>query len=102
EREVEKTIACIDPAHTIVTRFFYNLRYPEGRVAAARGFKKLALLAARYPFLTLAALFPKQSNEFGFFIDKTARHLQPWIDPATGTMARDFTGLVGNRRRRSV
>jgi ubiquinone/menaquinone biosynthesis C-methylase UbiE len=93
ETEVAKTVACIDPAFANRIRYFYNLRYPEHRIENATGLKRIALRLLKAPFGLLAWIFPKQSNEFGFFIDKRDRRLQPWIDPATGVMA---TGLQTN------
>lgn len=98
ERQVASTIACMDPAHVVPMRFFYNLRYPVERLRAARGLRKLVLATARWPFAVFAALFPHQANEFGFFIDKRARSLQPWIDPATGTLNPAYQGLTGHEK----
>lgn len=92
EREVYKTIACIEPGHAVETRFFYFTRYPIERARAARGLKRLVLLGAQWPFALFSALFPRQANEFGFLISKSTLKRLPWIDPQTGTMARDYAG----------
>ena len=98
EREVASAIACIEPAHAVPLRFFYNLRYPVERLRSARGLRKLVLALARWPFAVFAKLFPRQGNEFGFFIDKAGRRLQPWIDPATGTLSPSYQGLTGHEK----
>lgn len=90
EREVAKTIASADPAFCIDIRYFYNLRYPVDRVRTLRGIKRALLLSLRLPFALYAALFPKQSNEFGFLIDKGGRQLLPWMQPDGLGMRPDF------------
>lgn len=90
EREVEKTVRSADPAHLVAIEYFYNLRYPGGGPHWGHGFKAAAVRVLKYPFLLYAALFPRQANEFGFHINKKARRLQPWIDPATGGLLRTF------------
>jgi len=90
EREVAKTIASADPGHDVPVRFFYNLRYPVDRVKSFAGAKRAALLALRLPFTLYAALFPRQANEFGFYIEKAARRLHPWIGDDGATMKRDY------------
>lgn len=92
EREVAKAMASADPAHRVEIRYFYNLRYPVDRVKTFRGIKRMALLAARVPFAIYAALFPKQANEFGVFLDKGARQLQPWMLADGAAMDRTFGG----------
>ncbi len=92
ERDVIKTIACADPAHIIEKQFYYNLRFPDGRIAESRGMKRLAYMALRLPFTAFAAIFPRQANEFGFFIDKRSRKLQPWMQEDGVTMKRDYRG----------
>lgn len=86
EREVTKTIASADPAHRATIRFFYNLRYPAERIGSMKGLKRLALQGLRLPFGVYAAIFPRQANEFGFFIDKVSRRAQAWIDADSGEL----------------
>lgn len=86
EREVIKTIQSADPAHEIVFKFFYNVRYPIERIARIGGVKGLLLRCLRLPYLGYAKLFPRQSNEFAFCVDKKSREHKPWIVPDTGTM----------------
>jgi ubiquinone/menaquinone biosynthesis C-methylase UbiE len=96
EREVEKTLASFDPAHDAPISYFYALRLPHHRVnMIANPVKKLAFKAALAPFSVAARLFPKQANEFGFFIDKRGATLQPWIDPETGTLTPAYWGKEG-------
>jgi hypothetical protein len=91
EREVLKTLASYDPAHQISVSFYYGLRLPVQRIAMMRNpLLRLAFRLSLAPFRLLAALFPKQMNEFGFYIDKGARARQPWIDPETGALSRQF------------
>ena len=87
EREVEKSLASYDPAREASIRYFYGLRLPHHRVnMIGNPLKRAAFKATLLPFSLLARLFPRQMNEFGFFIDKRASKLQPWIDSATGTL----------------
>jgi hypothetical protein len=96
ERDVKKTLASYDPARDAPVRFFYNLRLPHHRVKLIRNpVKRLAFKAALVPFSLLAKMFPRQMNEFGFFIDKRAAKLQPWIDPETGNLTRAYWGKDG-------
>ena len=93
EREVEKVLASYDPARHVPVRYFYGLRLPHQRVNLIRSpLKRAAFRAALAPFSLLVRLFPRQMNEFGFFIDKRAATPQPWIDPQTGTLTRAYWG----------
>lgn len=83
EREVIKTVSSADPMHKIEYQFFYHLRYPSERINEFSGLRRTVLRMIRYPFIVYASLFPKQANEFGFFVDKASRSLQPWIDRET-------------------
>lgn len=79
EREVEKTIKSFSP--TFKHKFFYKYatRYPNGFDVSKS--KKL-IIKFLYPFfLFFSALFPKQQNNFIFFIEKpTIRNsLLPWL-----------------------
>jgi hypothetical protein len=96
EREVAKILASYDPVHDVPVRFFYGLRLPHQRVnMIGNPLKRLAFKAALTPFSLLARMFPRQMNEFGFFIDKRASKLRPWIDPETGTLTRAYWGEDG-------
>jgi len=96
EHEVEKALASYDPARKPSIRYFYGLRLPHARVKLiGNPLKRAAFKAALLPFSVLARLFPRQMNEFGFFIDKRAGKLQPWIDPETGTLTRAYWGKEG-------
>ena len=90
EREVTKTIASYDPAHEVGIRFFYNLRYPIERVKSYRGLKRLSLQLLRLPFGVYAAMLPRQANEFGFFVDKSARTAHAWIDAGSGGLSHAY------------
>lgn len=93
EREVTKALASYDPAMDVPVSFFYGLRLPHNRVKLIRNpLKRLAFRAALLPFAAFARLFPRQMNEFGFFIDKRAARLQPWIDPTTGALTTAYWG----------
>lgn len=96
EREVAKMLASFDPANEVPVRFYYGLRLPRERVRMIRNpLKRVAFRAALTPFAALSRLFPRQMNEFGFFIDKRASKPRPWIDPETGTMTRAYWGKDG-------
>ena len=96
EHEVEKILASYDPARDVPVRYFYGLRLPHERVKLIRNrAKRLAFRAALLPFSVLARLLPRQMNEFGFFIDKRASTLRPWIDAETGTLTPAYWGKAG-------
>jgi hypothetical protein len=96
EREVAKMLASFDPANEVPVRFFYGLRLPHDRVRMIRNpLKRAAFRAVLTPFAALSRLFPRQMNEFGFFIDKRASKPRAWIDPETGTMTRAYWGKDG-------
>lgn len=98
EREVAKILASYDPARDVSVRYFYGLRLPHNRVNLIRNpVKRLAFKASLVPFSLLAKVFPRQMNEFGFFIDKRASKLRTWIDPETGTLTRAYWGKEGWR-----
>jgi hypothetical protein len=91
EREVAKVLASYDPAHAVPVSFFYGLRLPTGRIAQIRNpLKRLLFRLSVVPFRLIAALLPRQMNEFAFFIDKDARERHVWIDPVTGNLSRSF------------
>lgn len=93
EREVEKMLASWDPAHQVPVRYFYNLRLPHARIALiGNPLVRTAFRASLLPFSLVARIFPKQMNEFGFFIDKQARALQPWMEPDGSALSRSYWG----------
>lgn len=79
EREVRKVIRSAFPQYRENIRFFYGLRMPYERLAHTGRRKQLVLTSVLYPFLWIfTALFPRQGNEFGFYIAKY-HTLQPWM-----------------------
>lgn len=91
EREIEKAIRSYDPAHEVPIRYFYGLRLPHHRSKTiANPALRLLFKMSLKPFSVLAKLFPSQMNEFGFFLDKGQRQYQPWVDPKTEALTRDF------------
>jgi hypothetical protein len=91
EQEVTKILASYDPAYHVPVRFFYGLRLPVARVKMIRSPLVRALFLASFkPFELFAKIFPSQMNEFGFFIDKAGRNLQPWMASDGNEMSREF------------
>jgi hypothetical protein len=91
EREVTKSLASYDPAYDVPVRFFYGLRLPVRRVRMIRSALVRSLLLTSFkPFELFAKVFPTQMNEFGFFIDKAGRRLQPWMAKDGTEMSRQF------------
>lgn len=80
EREVFKAITSYDPGQVPDIRYFYDLRIPVQRFTQAgnRLLRSFALLVEPTSRV-LAALFPKQCNEFAFAVCKT-NQLQPWLE----------------------
>ena len=89
EREIEKTIACADPAYAVPIRYFYGHRFPEDLVRAERGLRRALFEAARLPLFAWSRLFPRQANVFGVLIDKSARTLHGWMEPSGERMRPD-------------
>jgi SAM-dependent methyltransferase len=79
ERDVRDTIASYDPAYVPQIKFFYDLRVPIQRFARA-GNRAMGIVGRLIEPLSkaIAAVAPKQCNEFAFAISKTGV-LQPWI-----------------------
>jgi hypothetical protein len=79
ERDVRDTIASYDPAYVPEVKFFYELRIPIQRFTRA-GNRAMAIVGWLIEPLSkvLAAVAPKQCNEFAFAISKTGI-FQPWI-----------------------
>lgn len=82
EREVEKTLASIDPAHRVPVAYRYSLRFPHERVAMMGGWKRAAAHAGRAPLYLATRLFPAQANVFAFLVEKDGRKLHPWMENA--------------------
>lgn len=82
EREIEKVVRCYDPVARPRFRYFYALRVPESRMAMMKRRLLPTVLKLSLPVLRLfTALFPRQSNCFGFVIFKPElpADLQPWL-----------------------
>jgi hypothetical protein len=95
EREIVKALASYDPAHAVPVRFFYGLRLPYERIRMiGNPMVRLLFRACLLPFSLLARLFPTQMNEFGFFIDKAGRRLQPWMDADGKALSRSYWGTA--------
>jgi SAM-dependent methyltransferase len=79
ERDVRDTIASYDPAHVPQIEFFYDLRIPIQRFTRS-GNRAMGMVGRIVEPLSkvLAAVAPKQCNEFAFAVSK-AGVLQPWI-----------------------
>ena len=80
EREVEKTVASIDPTVAPELEFFHGIEVPTDRLSLSRrpllrigGW--MAGLAGRL----LAGVVPNQGNRFAFFIDKRRARVHPWL-----------------------
>jgi hypothetical protein len=82
EREVEKTVGSADPGHDVPIQYFYNARFPIGRVKRLRGLRRMTLESIRVPYVIYSKLFPQQANVFGFCINKAARTPKPWMNEA--------------------
>jgi hypothetical protein len=88
EREVKKTVASADPAHDVPIEYFYNVRFPDGRVKRLKGLRRLAMEAVRLPYAMYSRVLPRQANVFGFCINKSARTPKVWMnDNATAINA---------------
>jgi hypothetical protein len=79
ERGVRATIASYDPARVPEIEFFHDLRLPIQRLARSRRTAiRLMALALEPLSKALAAIAPKQCNEFAFAVFKTGK-MQPWM-----------------------
>lgn len=92
ERDVEKTVLSADPLYQPKIEYFYNLRFPVARIQKMQGLKRFIFNILRLPFSIYVKLFPKQANEFGFFILKQDRKMHPWIDAETRGLSIDYVG----------
>jgi hypothetical protein len=85
EREVRKTIASFAPHTQHTIRFFYGLNLPDERLPfdSSRHFRWLSKPFGLGVYL-IASLFPRQGNQFGFYIPKPNRGaLMPWLKSPT-------------------
>jgi SAM-dependent methyltransferase len=80
ERDVHNTIASYDPARVPKIDYFYDLRIPIQRFVR-NGNVALHIVGLMVEPMSkvLAAIAPKQCNEFAFAVSKTGR-MQPWIN----------------------
>lgn len=80
EAEVLKTVRSAYPSHPAQVEFFYRLRLPYDRLRGTSRPVQKAVLRVLGPILELLLkLAKKQSNEFGFFIEKQDV-LHPWLE----------------------
>jgi SAM-dependent methyltransferase len=79
ERDVRKTIVSFDPARIPNIKFFYDLRIPIERFTDGgnRWLRTVGLMVEPLSRL-IAAIAPKQCNEFAFAIAKNG-DVHPWI-----------------------
>lgn len=79
ERDVIGTISSYDPAHVHDVEFFHDMRLPIQRFTRS-GRRVLQLVGMMIEPLSalIAAIAPKQCNEFAFAIFKTGK-LKPWL-----------------------
>ncbi len=91
EREVIKTISAAEPTRRPQVSFFYNLRLPTERLEMHVSSWKSLTLKVLAPFIALIAMtFPKQANEFAFFLDLGQSTRHPWIDPELDVMTSEY------------
>ncbi len=82
EREVEKTVRTAEPRYEPSLRFFYHLQLPHERFEKTnRPLLRYALKMLTPALELIGRAFPRQSNEFGFLIEKS-RKLHPWLEQA--------------------
>jgi SAM-dependent methyltransferase len=80
EKEVIKTVKSAYPAHPAHVEFFYRLRLPYYRLDGTSRPIQKTILRVLGPILEcIVSLAKKQSNEFGFFIEKQDS-LHPWLE----------------------
>lgn len=82
EREVEKTIRSYSPSFRHKYSYFYGTAFPCTPELEKRGRLKYYLLTVAKPFFYLfSKFFPKQQNQFAFFIGKPdlPGSLHPWL-----------------------
>jgi SAM-dependent methyltransferase len=85
EREVQKTIASYAPEAPHRTEFFYGISLPDERVPfhGTKGLKWLSPLI-RAMIVLIGRAWPKQGNQFAFFIKKpNGSCLFPWMKSRT-------------------
>lgn len=80
EREVEKTVASLDPTVTPELEFFYDFEVPTDRLSLSR--RPLVRIGGRLAGFAgglLARALPNQGNRFAFHVDKRAARTHPWL-----------------------
>lgn len=94
EREIESVVNAYFPTiKNNKVHYFYNLRLPTQRISfVSSPIKRFVMLAALIPLRILCAIFPKQSNEFGFLIAKGSE-LQDWLKEENGKIEIDPVAL---------
>lgn len=97
ENEVSKVVKCKYPQFSDnKVDFSYSLNIPYSRLDFINStFKRLFLKALFIPLKLYAFLFPKQSNEFGFIIQKGTT-LQPWLQKEEGEVKLNMEYLEAN------
>lgn len=84
EREVQKTVCSAVPHLKPDIRFHYGYRLPIQRLRMSQNIAIKWLAAVVDPMVWLVkAIAPRQGNEFGIIVRKTAS-LQPWIERKDG------------------
>lgn len=92
EREVEKTIASYCPQAPHRIEFFYGIDVPDQRLpfSSVYGLRWLSTLIKMLAIF-IARAFPKQGNQFAFYIRKPSRDsLFPWLKSLT-EINRDYS-----------
>lgn len=85
EREIESILNAYFPTFKDnKVHYFYNLRLPTQRISFIKSpLKRYFLLALMIPVKIFCTLFPKQSNEFGFIMQK-GTELHNWLKHENG------------------
>lgn len=80
EREIESILDTYFPNFSDnKVHYFYNLRLPTKRISiVSSAIKRIAMYTALIPLRILCAIFPKQSNEFCFIMEK-GHTLHNWL-----------------------
>lgn len=99
EREVEKTISSYSPCFRHIYKYFYGTAFPCTPKLENRGkLKYMSLVLMRPLFYLFSKLFPKQQNQFAFYIEKSGSlsSLHPWLVVSDNKIA--FNQKWGNER----
>jgi len=96
EREIEKTINSVYPAHQNPIKFFYGLRIPIERFLSSKSASKRLLGFSLAKIGELVFLFlPKQGNQFAFSVTKSKKTKQ-WITENNGQLILDSAYVIKN------